>query len=341
MRSSDGDTTPTARFLALPAERQLELATAAARAALSRYPLPGDAALEVLKHRENTVFAVRDGAGHALAALRVHVPGYQDRASIESELDWMAALAAAGVRPPGVVAARDGARVVEVAIPGTDETRLVDALEWIDGREPGGDELVDCFRTLGELHARCHQQAARWQPPPGFTRQRWDESTLLAGVHPVVAPAWDNWALDAGQRAMVLACRDALAARLARWGKGRERYGLIHSDLMPDNLLRTADGVRIIDFDDAGFGWYLYDPASALLVYHGSDLYQPLLASWQEGYRAVRPLADADLAELPTFLLLRCFYALGWLHLRRGSPWAEAFNGPVIAATTALAAHLR
>lgn len=329
--------TTTVEFLALPVEEQLDLATRAARAALPRYALPTDAGLDVLKHRENTVFAVRDAAGAALAALRVHVPGYQDQASIESELDWMRALESVGVRPPGVVPTRDGARVIAVAIPGTAETRLVDALEWIDGREPGGDELVDCFRTLGELHARCHAHAARWQPPAGFRRQRWDESTLLAGVHPVVAPAWENWALDAAQRDRVLASRDALAARLAAWGKDRERYGLIHSDLMPDNLLLTADGVRLIDFDDAGFGWYLYDPASALLFYHGSDLYEPLLASWREGYRGIRPLADAEVAALPAFLLLRCFYALGWLHLRRNSAWAEAFNGPVIQATMALA----
>jgi Ser/Thr protein kinase RdoA (MazF antagonist) len=332
--------TTTVEFLALPVEEQLERATRAARAALGRYALPADAGLDVLKHRENTVFAVRDAAGRGLAALRVHVPGYQDRTSIESELAWMRALESAGVRPPRVLPARDGAAVVAVPVPGAAETRLVDALEWIDGREPAADELVGCFRTLGELHARCHTHAAHWQVPAGFRRQRWDESTLLAGVHPVVAPAWENWALDAAQRDRVLASRDALAARLAAWGKDRERYGIIHSDLMPDNLLLTADGVRIVDFDDAGFGWYLYDPASALLYYHGSDLYDPLLASWREGYRAVRPLADGEVAELPTFLLLRCFYALGWLHLRRNSPWAEAFNGPVIGATMALSAEV-
>lgn len=332
--------TTTVEFLSLPVEEQLDLATRAARAALPRYALPAAVDLDVLKHRENTVFALRDAAGRPLAVLRVHVPGYQDQTSIESELDWMRALESVGVRPPAVVPARDGAHVIAVAIPGTAETRLVDALEWIEGREPGGDELVDCFRTLGELHARCHAHAAGWTLPAGFRRQRWDESTLLAGVHPVVAPAWDNWALDAAQRRQVLAARDALAARLATWGKDRERYGLIHSDLMPENLLLTADGVRLIDFDDAGFGWYLYDAASALLFYHGSDLYEPLLASWREGYRGVRPLSDADVAELPTFLLLRCFYALGWLQLRRNSPWAEAFNGPVIQATMALAAEV-
>jgi Ser/Thr protein kinase RdoA (MazF antagonist) len=86
----------------------------------------------------------------------------------------------------------------------------------------------------------------------------------LAGVHPTVGPAWDNWALSAEQRTLVLECRDALRERLGRWGKDRERYGIIHSDLMPENLLVAADGVRLNDFDDAGFGWYLYDPAPAV-----------------------------------------------------------------------------
>jgi Ser/Thr protein kinase RdoA (MazF antagonist) len=327
-------------FLEMPIERQIDLATRAARAALGRYDVEEDLGLEIVKHRENTVFAVVGASRRKLGALRVHVPGHQDRASIESEFEWMRALASAGVRTPAVVPARDGALVVSVVIPGTDEARLVDVLEWIEGRQPTGDETVGCFRVLGELHARCHAHASRWPLPAGFVRQRWDETTLLAGLHATVAPAWDNWALSAEQRSFVLECRDALGERLRRWGKGPDRYGIIHSDLMPENLIVASDGVRLIDFDDAGFGWYLYDPASALLPYLGSGQYEPLLASWLDGYRSQRPLSDADLAELPAFLLLRCFYALGWLHLRRNSDWARSFIAPVLAWTTALGREL-
>jgi Ser/Thr protein kinase RdoA (MazF antagonist) len=327
-------------FLELPVEEQIELATRAAQAALPRYDLPSDAALEVVNHRENTVLAVVDGSGRKLGALRVHVPGYQTRESILSEFRWMAALESVGVRTPQVQAARDGEEIVTILLPESPQVRFVDLFEWIDGRQPGGDEMVESFRLLGDLQARCHRHASNWALPPGFTRQCWDDTTLLAGRHPVVAPAWENWALSEAQRGLVLAACEAVRARLLRWGKGRERYGIIHSDLMPENLIITDDGVRLIDFDDAGFGWYLYDAASALLPYYGSDLYDALLQSWASGYRVQRPLGEADLEQLPSFLFLRCVYALGWLHRRRNSPWAEAFIQPVIEGTTAIGTSL-
>jgi Ser/Thr protein kinase RdoA (MazF antagonist) len=326
-------------FFDLPIEEQILQATDAARAALADYDIPADVTLDVLKHRENTVFALTTPTAGKVGALRVHAPGYQDMASITSEFQWMRALEAVGVCTPGVIPTRDGRLVVSVAPAAGSEPRLVDILEWIEGRQPGDDELIASFQTLGDLHARCHRHASRWTLPPGFTRQRWDDTTLLAGTHPTVAAAWDNWALTAAQRQLVLACRDRLRDRLAAWGKARERYGVIHSDLMPDNLILTDDGVRLIDFDDAGFGWYLYDPASALLPYYGSDLYDGLLQSWLSGYRSQRPLSDEELRALPGFLLLRCFYALGWLHTRRNSAWAEAFIQPVRAWTSDLGAE--
>ena len=323
--------------LDLPIEEQIALATKAAHAALPSYDLPSGVQLAVVNHRENTVFAITDPSGRKLGALRAHVPGYQTTATIRSEFQWMQALSEAGVRTPRVIPSRDGALVVAVPIPGARESRLIDVLEWLDGRPPEGDEIVDSFRILGDLQARCHNHASHWQLPPGFARQCWDDTTLLTGAHPVVAAAWDNWALSAEERARVLACRDPLRERLERWGKGRERYGIIHSDLMPENLILTSDGVRVIDFDDAGFGWYLYDPASALLPYYGSELYETLLHSWLAGYRSQRVVSDTELAELPTFLLLRCFYALGWLHKRRNSGWAAAYIEPVRQFTSDLA----
>lgn len=322
-------------FFDLPIERQIELARLLAGRALERYDLPRDAQLELLNHRENTVFAVT-ADGVRRGALRVHRSGYQSEASIVSELQWMRALDAAGVRTPGVIAARDGAWVVAARIGELPEQRLCDVLEWIEGQPPQAADLVESFHFLGELHARCHQHASGWTLPAGFTRQAWDEAALLDARHPVIAQAWENWALNDGQRQLVLECREVLRSRLRQWGKEPDRWGLIHADLMPENLIVAADGVRLIDFDDCGFGWYLYDPASALLYYYGQDFYPDLLVAWAAGYRSVRSLAGEALDELPTFLMLRCFYALGWLQARRNSEAAALYAEPLVALTEAI-----
>lgn len=323
-------------FFDLPIERQIELARKVAGAALGRYGLPATAELTLLKHRENSVFQVTHPATGERSVLRVHRTGYQTASSIISEFEWMQALGTAGVRTPAVIPARDGALVVTAEVDELPEPRLCDMLEWVEGHPPSEENLIDSFRMLGDLHARCHAQVRHWTLPEGFYRQAWDEAALLDGQHPIIARAWENWALNEEQRALVLACREALRQRLRQWGKGADRYGLIHADLMPENLIVANDGVRLIDFDDCGFGWYLYDPASALLFYYGQDFYPDLVNAWAVGYRSVYALTDADINELPTFLLLRCFYGLGWLHTRRNSDAAQLFIEPLIALTSAI-----
>ncbi|MFI5398049.1 MAG: phosphotransferase enzyme family protein [Candidatus Binatia bacterium] len=323
-------------FFDLPIERQIELARKVAIAALRYYDFPETSELELLKHRENSVFDVTHRETGKRGVLRVHRTGYQTERSIISELQWMQALGAFGVKTPGVIPSRDGALVIAVGIDELPEPRLCDMLEWIQGEPPREDDLAGSFRMLGDLHAKCHTQVGQWTLPQGFERQAWDEGALLDAKHPIIAPAWENWALTAEQRALVLDCREALRRRLRQWGKGPGRYGLIHADLMPENLIVSDDGVRLIDFDDCGFGWYLYDPASALLPYYGQDFYPDLLNAWAAGYRDVRPLSDEELNEMPTFLLLRCFYGLGWLQTRRNSEAAQVYTEPLIFLTSAV-----
>jgi Ser/Thr protein kinase RdoA (MazF antagonist) len=323
-------------FFDLPIERQIELARKVAVAALCHYDFPQTSELGLLKHRENSVFDVIHPETGKRGVLRVHRTGYQTEGSIISELQWMQALGEFGVKTPGVIPSRHGALVIAVGIDELPEPRLCDMLEWIQGEPPREDDLAGSFSMLGDLHAKCHTQVGQWRLPQGFERQAWDEAALLDAKHPIIAPAWENWALNAEQRALVLDCREALRRRLRQWGKGADRYGLIHADLMPENLIVSDDGVRLIDFDDCGFGWYLYDPASALLPYYGQDFYPDLLNAWAAGYRGVRPLSDEELNEMPTFLLLRCFYGLGWLQTRRNSEAAQVFTEPLIFLTSAV-----
>jgi Ser/Thr protein kinase RdoA (MazF antagonist) len=317
-------------FFDLPIERQIELARKVAAEALRRYDFPPTSEIRLLKHWENSVFDVVHAESGEHGVLRVHRLGYQTERSIISEFQWMKALSDFGVKTPGVIPSRDGALVLAVEIDDLPEARLCDMLEWIAGAPPPEDDLPACFRMLGELNAKCHAQVRQWTLPPGFERQAWDEAALLDGKLPIIAPAWESWALSAQQRALVLECREALRERLRQWGKGPDRYGLIHADLMPINLIVGDNGVRLIDFDDCGFGWYLYDSASALLPYYGQDFYPDLLDAWAGGYRSVRPLSDEELEEMRSFLLLRCFYGLGWVQTHRNSEAAQIYTEPLI-----------
>ncbi len=44
------------------------------------------------------------------------------------------------------------------------------------------------------------------------------------------------------------------------------RWGLIHADLRPSNIMIDGADLTVIDFDDCGFTWFLDDFASALTL---------------------------------------------------------------------------
>ncbi len=71
-----------------------------------------------------------------------------------------------------------------------------------------------------------------------------------------------------------------------------DRYGLIHADLVPENLLVDGDRVRVIDFDDAGFGWHLFELATSLYFISGDEGYPTARAALIRGYRSERALPD-------------------------------------------------
>jgi Ser/Thr protein kinase RdoA (MazF antagonist) len=92
---------------------------------------------------------------------------------------------------------------------------------------------------------------------------------------------------------------------------------------MPDNVLIHRGEAFVIDFDDCGFGWHLYDPATLFSASTDDEAFPTLLEAWTGGYRSVAELPDEHLAELPTFIMARGLVGLGWLHTRRETDLAR------------------
>ncbi len=101
--------------------------------------------------------------------------------------------------------------------------------------------------------------------------------------------------------------------RLHAFGQTPDRFGLVHADMRLANLLVHGDDTYVIDFDDCGFSWYLYDLATALSFIEHYPQVPELVDSWLTGYRRVLPLSAEEEAEIPTFVMLRRLLLVAWI----------------------------
>ena len=311
-----------------------EALLALARRALAHWDLDA-AQLALHSQSENTVFRVESAQGEVYA-LRLHRDGYHDLAELEAEHEWTEAMASAGLSVPEAVLTRDGAAYATVAFPGSDTTRHVGLVRWIAGvplsrtiretRDPAA--LARCFEQLGELVARFHQATAKWTPPPGFRRHARDAAGL-AGEQPFWGRWWEIASASDDDRARLRSLRDALRERLADLDRGPDVYGMIHADLHADNVLVDGERLSVIDFDDAGFGWYAFDLAVAL--YDRLDAFHPekphfdrARSAMLEGYRSVRLLPPEQLDSLRPLMLARALSILSWAEERPESGYQGA-----------------
>ncbi|MEW9529722.1 phosphotransferase enzyme family protein [Microbispora sp. NPDC049125] len=282
-----------------------------ARRALRHYDVSPDAEVTLVNVSENATFTVDDGGLRTI--LRVHRLGYHSRDAIASELAWLEALRAdEGIRTPAVLPARDGSRVLTVEDPGAEPRDCV-MFEFLSGGEPAQDRLVEDFEQLGAITARMHRHARQWPRPASFTRFHWDCEAAFGSV-----ARWGRWQDGAGvdkEAHDVLSRLEAeLRERLARFGRGPERYGLIHADLRPANLLADDDaGTGVIDFDDCGLGWYLYDLGAAVSFMEHDPQVPRMADSWVRGYRSVLDLPEDDAAEIWTFIMFRRLLLVAWI----------------------------
>ena len=285
---------------------------AVAEKALEAFDLPQGSTLRLLNLSENATYAVEEpGCGHR-SILRVHRQDYHRVDQIESELLWLDALRRdSDVTVPTVLPAHDGRRVVTVAHDGAD--RHVVHFEMVPGAEPDENALTSTdFHTLGRITAALHDHARSWERPAAFSRFAWDWENSLGG-----SPRWGRWrdAIGVGaQEAEVLErAQRLLHRRLAEYGTGPDTFGLVHADLRLANLLVDGDTITVIDFDDCGFGWYMYDAATPVSFYEHEPQVPGLIESWKTGYRKVLALPKADEDEIPTFIMLRRILLVAWI----------------------------
>jgi len=84
-----------------------------------------------------------------------------------------------------------------------------------------------------------------------------------------------------------------------------------------------GESVRLIDFDDSGYGWHLFELATALYFELDQPYYPDAYAALIAGYRQHRSLPDEQLEYMPLFYLARSTTYLGWVHTRSETQTAK------------------
>ena len=271
----------------------------------------------LIKARENIVYQIWLADGRP-AALRLHRPGYQSEGAIRAELDWTAELARLGQPVPPPVAGHDGGWTCTVA------NRVASVVGWRDGAAIGasdrrldGDAAAQAglFDRIGQLVGGIHNASDRIGFARAPDRPRWDIDGLL-GDAPLWGCFWQNPALTGPEADLINAAR----ASARRWLQGQTPptgdFGLIHADVLRENVLDGPDGLALIDVDGSGYGFRLYDLGTAL-VQSLEEPHLPLLArALARGYGAARGTAAPDLQSLTLFTLLRAMASCGWIVTR-------------------------
>jgi len=293
-------------------DADLAVIDAAVPGNLWRWGIADTAQVKLLNHSENTTYRIQDGDRRYI--LRVHRLGYHTPAAIAAELDWVQAIGRdTAIRTAAPIAGQDSALIQPFPTPQPGERYSV-MFEFLEGEEPSEEhDLAASFEQLGTITALLHEHSKHWTVcTTKPKRPVWDMDHTLGAT-----PIWGEWRQGIGVTPAVAAQLQKgvsrIAERLEAYGMGPDRFGLIHADLRLANLLLHGGEVSVIDFDDCGYGWYMYDLGSALSFIEHKDYVPALVAAWMKGYGRVRPLGEEELAMIPTFILLRRIVLVAWL----------------------------
>lgn len=269
--------------------------------------------VRLVGQRENAVYEMATPQGRA--ALRLHRRGYQGAAAIAAEQWWMQALAAAGLPVPEPLATPGGGMLVTLST-----GQMASAVRWLDGEHLGENGkpfnaplpvVLARHRALGALVAQVHAVTDGLAMPADWARPVRDGDGLV-GEAPVWGRFWDHPAASAEDRAVLLRARDALRERLPGFGP----VAPIHADVLRENVLVSGDRLSLIDFDDCGTGYRLFDLGTVMV----QNLYEPARDAIRDAL--IEGYGTADAAGVELMALARCCASVGWTvpRLPEGDP---------------------
>jgi len=164
--------------------------------------------------------------------LRLHQHGYMKPEYIASEMEWLSALSKEGISVPKPIRNLNG--------------------DWLSVADGNYDV-----------------PAKRWKKPKGFARPHWDWEGLFGeGFDYGFSASEARKAIPKEHQSAFNDVLDQVTDFSKSHGKGKKVYGLIHADLgVMDNASYFEGEIHPFDFDDCGFGYWIFDLGVVLAHY--------------------------------------------------------------------------
>lgn len=267
---------------------------------------------EHLRTSENVVIKLLSDRGESYALrIRKIIGAYRDQ--IASELMFLRDLREqSNAEVPTPIATRDGRLFCVINIDDADYMCIL--FSWVAGLHVSAGKITESqMGAMADAVAQFHKFSSTYRPPPGFVRPVYDEQWYF-GPHSWRTSAEFLSRLDPEHAAYLLKANDRVRERLRGYSQNADLFGLIHYDLHAGNFLFHENRANIIDFDECGFGYYLFDLAHILFEFIDDPRYVVFGEIAVKQYTQARPGPRISEADLNTFLALQCVAYVNWMY---------------------------
>ena len=283
--------------------------------------------LRFIHYGENATFKVI--ADQQSYLLRLHRPENHTSLAIQEELSWVSYLKEnSNIHVQSPVKSKQGKFVVKQGLEHI-PTHLCTLLSWKDGRRIFKGLAPKHYLEVGMLTAKLHDLASSWKTQH---RRYWDAAGLIGPNASYGPPFALKEVLNPTEFKILSDYQMMITQKISAYEKKNpQNMSFIHADLHFGNLLWNKGKITPIDFDDCGYGSYMYDLAvilfSSRMIFQDFDRCkrEQAILELLKGYSQNALLCDEDLAIIPYYVEARKLTMFAWLYHRIEHPTLRAY----------------
>lgn len=277
--------------------------------------------LEFIKYSANAIFKITDTQNKQYV-LRINPIEHHTHQAILEEIRWLNHITnSTDLLVPKPVKTIDEHYVVKTDIP---SSRFCMVFEWLPGKKRWNSINEQYAYELGTMIAQLQKSG---QGIEMQHRNYW-LTEGLSGTDKARFYNLDQLTdVSIEEQKHITTARKLVYEQLKQYEMARkDKTGVIHSDVQPNNILVHQRHYSVIDFDECGIGFYGDDLAVALGAFeHVAEgnkhkSFTKLKESLFNGYSRYMPLSEEDIQLNPYFMLARRLMTIAWLEAQKNNP---------------------